>query len=214
MKNVIGKIWLAAILFAFPIAVLSQSDDPVERTNKIIGEIVETSYPELKKAKIEVKTFQSETNYFKSQISFSRFLTFRKLHYIIYVNPEVFRRAAPADGIRAILAHELAHVFYYRRKNRFELLGLAGLINKNFTAKFERKTDLEAIARGYGEGLKSFRRWLYQNIPPNAVAAKKRDYFSPEEIDLLLRILQEKPAMIDVWRKRVPRNLREIEGEK
>jgi hypothetical protein len=132
------------------------------------------------------------------------------LHYVIFVNPEVFRRSAPEDGIRAILAHELAHILYYKRKNRFQLLGLTGLTDKSFTAKFERKADLEAIARGWGEGLKAYRKWLYENIPPKEVNAKKRDYFSPEEIDLMLRILREKPGMIDVWRKRVPRNIEDL----
>lgn len=214
MKTLFGKICLAAILCIFPIAAFSQETEAVEKTQKIVGEIIEKSYPELKTAKIDINTFRSDSNYFKSQFSIERFLTFRRISYVIFVNPEVFRRNAPGDGIRAILAHELAHILYYQRKNRFQLLGLARLADKSFTAKFERRADLVAIARGYGEGLKSYREWLYQNIPPKSVKAKKRDYFSPEEIDLMLRILQEKPEMIDVWRKRVPRSIKEIEGEK
>jgi hypothetical protein len=210
MGEFIGKIYMAAVILTFPIAAFSQSEQAIEKTSKITGEIIEKSYPELKAEKIEIKTFQSDSNYFKTQFSFSRYLKFQKLHYVIFVNPEVFRRNAPEDAIRAILAHELAHVLYYERKNRFELLGLAGLADKSFTAKFERRADLEAIARGYGKGLKSYRSWLYENIPAKTVEAKKRDYFSPEEIDLMLKILREKPEMIDVWRKQVPRNLRAI----
>jgi hypothetical protein len=212
MKKVLVKSSLAAILMIFPIAAFSQ--EAIEKTRKIVSEIIEKSYPELKTSKIEIKTFLSDSNYFKSQFSISRFLTFQKINYVIFVNVDVFRRNASEAGIRAILAHELAHILYYKRKNRIELLGLAGLTNKSFTAKFERKADLESIARGYGEGLKTYRQWLYQNIPPKNVEAKKRDYFSPEEIDLMLQILREKPEMIDVWRKRVPRNMKEIKGEK
>ncbi len=210
MKTFFLEICLAAILISFPIAAFSQDKEAVEKTRKIVGEIIEKSYPELKPAKIEIKLFQSDSNYFKSQFSIARFLTFQKISYVIFVNPEIFRRNAPENGIRAILAHELAHVLYYQRKNRFQLFGLAGLTSKNFTAKFERRADLEAIARGYGEGLKSYREWLYQNIPLKRVKAKQRDYFSPEEIDLMLGILQKKPEMIEVWRKRVPRSLKEI----
>lgn len=209
-----GKICLGAIFCIFPIASFSQKTEVLKHTQTIVNEIIEKSYPELKTAKIEIKTFESESNYFKSQFSVSRFLTFRKIKYVIFVNPQVFRQNAPEDGIRAILAHELAHVSYFKRKNRFQLLGLAALADKGFTAKFERRADLEAMARGYGEGLKSYREWLYQNISPKAVEAKKLDYFSPAEIDLMLRLLREKPEMIDVWRKKVPRNLKEIEGEK
>ena len=214
MKKLSGKICLAVILLFFPIAAFSQSVEAVEKTRKIVGEIIERSYPELKTAKIEIKPFASDSNYFKSQFSIPRFLTFRKISYVIFVNPEVFRRTAPDDAVRAILAHELAHILYYQRKNRFELIGLAALADKSFTAKFERRADLEAIKRGYGSGLKSYREWLYQNIEPKTVEAKKRDYFSPAEIDSILRILREKPEMIDNWRKRVPRSLKEIKGEK
>jgi hypothetical protein len=210
MKRCFGKICLTAIILTFPIAAFSQSNEAIERTRKIVGEIIAKSYPELKPAKIDIKTFQSDSNYFKSQFSVSRFLTFQKLHYVVFVNPEVFRKNAPAAGIRAILAHELAHVLYYKRKNRFELVGLANLADKSFTVKFERRADLEAIGRGYGEGLKSYRRWLYENIPAKETEAKKRDYFSPEEIDLILKILREKPEMLDVWRNRPPRNFNEI----
>jgi hypothetical protein len=215
MKRVFGKICLAAILLTFPIAAFSRDDkETIEKTKKIVGEIIERSFPELKAEKIEIKAFKSESNYFKSQFSIARFLTFQKISYQIFVNPEVFRRRAPESGLRAILAHELAHALYYNRKNRFQLLGLVSLTDKSFTAKFERRADLEAIARGYGEGLKSYREWLYQNIPPKTTEAKKRDYFSLEEIDPILRILREKPETIEVWQKRVPRNLKEIEGEK
>lgn len=211
MNAFFGKICLAAMVLSFPIAAFSQVENEVEKTQALVGEIIEESFPELKTANIEIKSFRSDLNYFKSQFSVARFLTFQKLHYTVLVNPEVFRRNAPMAGIRAILAHELAHVLYYRRKNRFELFTLARLADKDFTARFERRADLEAIARGYGDGLKLYRAWLYQNIPSKMVEAKKRDYFSPEEIDLMLRILREKPAMIDVWRERVPRNLKEIE---
>jgi hypothetical protein len=210
MKEFFGKIILAAILLIFPIAAFSQEKQAIEKTRKLVGEVIEKSFPELKQAQIEIKPFQSESNYFKSQFSVSRFLTFQKLRYVIFVNSEVFLRNAPENGIRAILAHELAHILYYKRKNRFQLTGLAGLTDKSFTAKFERKADLEAIARGYGEGLKSYRKWLYENISLKSVGSKKRDYFSPDEIDLMLKILRQKPEMIEVWRKRVPRNLREI----
>lgn len=213
MKKACGKIYLTAILIILPSAVFPQANEAIERTNKIVGEIIEKSYPELKRSKIEIKLFESNSNFFKSQFSISRFLTFRRINFVIYVNREVFRRSAPDAAVRAILAHELAHVLYYQRKNRFELLGLVGLTDQSFTAKFERRADLEAIARGYGVGLKSYREWLYENIPAKNLKAKKRDYFSPAEIDLMLRILRGKPEIIDVWRKRVPRNLKEIESQ-
>jgi len=210
MKRFFGKICLAAFVLTFPIHAFSQSTETIEKTKNIVAEIIAKSFPELKRTGVEIKTFRSDENFFKSQFSVFRFLTFQSLRYKIFVNPEVFRRATPENAVRAILAHELAHILYYKRKNRFALVGLISLADKSFTAKFERRADLEVIARGYGEGLKSYRKWLYAQISPKTLKAKKRDYFSPEEIDSILLILREKPEMIDIWRAKVPRNLMEI----
>ena len=42
--------------------------------------------------------------------------------------------------------------------------------------------DLEAIRRGYGNGLKSYRRLVYAHIAPSKLQTKLHNYFSPEEI--------------------------------
>ena len=182
----------------------------ISKTQKYVTEIATISYPEIKLKKLRFKAFESDSSFFKARFSIGRFFTFQRMRHLIFVNPKVFERKASEKGIRAILAHELAHVSYYTRKNRFELLGLASLTSKGFTAKFERKADLEAIARGYGSGLIEYRKWLYKNIPTKDLKSKKRNYFSPKEIKLMLTVLKKNPSAIDVWRKRVPRNLGEI----
>jgi hypothetical protein len=181
----------------------------IEKVTKIIAEIAEKSYPEIKLKKIRVRTFASESNFFKARFSFTRYLTFQKMRHLVYVNPQVFTLNAPAEGIRGILAHELAHVLYYTEKNRLELIGLVGLVSVDFTAGFERKADLEAISRGYGEGLIKYREWLYQNIPAKDLEAKKRDYFSPGEISLIMRAIKQNPDLLNKLKKDVPRNLEE-----
>jgi hypothetical protein len=133
------------------------------------------------------------------------------MRYVIQVNPEVFMKNAPEEGVRSILAHELEHIVYYRGKNRGELLGLGNLLtDKSFTAKFERKADLGAIGRGYGIGLRMYRDWLYLNIPSDKMDEKKRNYFSPEEIDLILSVMKNKPDVLQYWRENVPRNINDI----
>ena len=204
----------AAKPFEKPAAQTNVRDEKsaVAETTRIVAEVVKNSYPELQNAQISVKTFDSDSDYFRSRFSFSRFLTFRKLHYIIFVNPRIFEGNALENGIRAIIAHELAHAAYYKRHNRFELLGLINLQSKSFTARFERGADLQAIKRGFGAGLKDYRVWLYRNIPAAKIAAKKRDYFSLEEIELILDAAKEKPDLIDYWIKNVPRDLAAIES--
>ncbi len=200
MKKIIVLLFFLMTL----VTHLSAQGNAVQKTQKIITEVIEKSYPELKTQKIEVKTFKSDSDYFRSRFSFAKYLTFQKMRYIIFVNPKVFAGQAPQNGIRSIIAHELAHVLYYVERNRFELLGLASLSSKSLTQKFERKADLEAIARGYGKGLIEYRKWLYQNIPAKSLAEKERNYFTPQEIDLMLEILQQNPQTIEKWRKKIP----------
>lgn len=188
------------IIFVFTAHFYAQTD-AVQKTQKIINEVIEKSYPELKNKRIEVKIFQSESDYFRARFSYNKYLTFQKMRYIVFVNPQVFAKNAPENGIRSILAHELAHVLYFAERSRFELLGLANLWSKSFTQKFERRADLEAISRGYGEGLKQYRAWLYQNIPTKNLAGKKRDYFAPEEIEKVMILFQQKPEKINDWRE-------------
>jgi len=41
--------------------------------------------------------------------------------------------------------------------------------------------------RGYSQGLKQYRIWLYEHVPQSSLREKKRDYLSPDEIDALQR---------------------------
>ncbi len=182
----------------------------VEKTRALVNEIAKKSFPEIKLKKIRIKTFKSDKSYFKARFSVTRYLTFQRMRHFVFVNPEVFKRNASEEGIRSIIAHELSHILFYTEKNRFELLGLAGLTSGSFEQKFERKTDLIAIQRGYGKGLIEFRRWLYRNVPASNLDTKKKNYFSPNEIELIMKTVKVKPEMFEIWRKKVPKNIDEI----
>lgn len=190
------------------------ADEAMRRTRLIVEEVIRDSYPELKDATIRVQSFDSASDYFRTGFSFGRFLSARKMRYFIRVNPRVFALNAPAEGVRAIVAHELGHVFDFHRRKRIWLLGLVRLSTKGYRAAFERRTDLQAISRGYGEGLKSYRRWLYQNIPAGRLAEKRRNYFSPEEIEAIELQRQRQPEVMRRWFKHPPRNLQEISGQR
>ncbi len=204
MKLTISQIIIVLALFAFPQFLLA--DDAIDRTRKIVDEIVASSYPELKNVLIEIKTFQSESDYFRSSFSMSRYVSFRKMRCVIYVNPEVYQRNAPEIGIRSIIAHELAHAIYFTEHNRLKMLGLAGLLTPGYTSRFEHRADLEAISRNYGAGLRDYREWLYKNVPANKLVEKKRNYYSPGEVDIIIEILKRDPDKIKVWLKNVPLN--------
>ncbi len=183
---------------------------PLDRIRLLVDELIATSYPELRGAEIRLKTFHDETDFFRSRFGIVQFVFGRRMRYLIQVNPKICFLQAPEAGVRAIVAHELAHVHYFKNGNRARLLGLVRLISKGFTARFERRTDLQAISRGYGAGLKEYRQWLYQHVPHQKLPAKQRNYFSPEEIDAILSLSYERPELLTYWLKHVPRNLGEI----
>lgn len=182
----------------------------LERALMLMQAVRASSYPELAGADIRLRPFRSERDFFRTQFKALDFLTGRRMRFVIYVNPRVFEMDAPDEALRAVMAHELAHVLSFSRGKRVRLLGLVRLVSKGFAARFERRTDLVAISRGYGAGLGVYRRWLYRHVTPKRLPEKRRNYFSPEEIDALLAIAGRRPEALRYWLKHVPRNFREI----
>jgi hypothetical protein len=137
-------------------------------------------------------------------------------HEPVQANAAVRVTSAVVEEVRKAsfpeLAHELAHVVSLNRGNRIRRLGLVRLLSKRYTAKFERRTDLEAIHRDYADGLESYRIWVYSHVPPEKLEEKHRNYFSPKEIVAVQKRLLEQPALFAYWSKQIPLNLSQIES--
>lgn len=171
----------------------------------------DASFPELQKKVVKTRKFESSVDYFQTRFSVSRFLLLRPVHYFVEINSQIANSGPSADSVCAILAHELVHILWMSDGNRLHLFGLVRLVSSGYTARFERSTDLEAIRRGYGPGLITFRVWVYKNIPAEALERKQRNYFSPEEIAAIQQMTEAKPELFKYWKKHVPLNLEEIE---
>jgi hypothetical protein len=185
------------------------TDAPLSE-EQLLSEIITRSFPNLIGIDIRVKRFRSEADYFRTSFSATRFATGVKMRYFVLVNPEWRTQGAPIAGVQAILAHELAHVEDLAEEKRIRLFGLAGLLSETRTARFERRADLRAVARGYGPGLKAYRAWLYNHVAAEKLAEKRRDYFSPEEIDAILAATAEHPDLFDYWLRHVPLSLADV----
>jgi hypothetical protein len=188
-----------------------EANDSIAAVRPEIQRVGRSSFPELVHIDLQVRAFRSQSDYFRTRFSWSRFLLLMRMRYFVDVNPALFQRQAPSDGRCAIVAHELAHVASLSRGNRIRRLGLFRLISEGYRVKFERGADLEAIHRGYGDGLKAYRTWVYTHIPPDKLQQKLRNYFSPEEITAIQMKLQEQPDLFEYWKRRVPKNLQEIQ---
>ena len=188
-----------------------EANDSIAAVRPEIQRVGRSSFPELVHIDLRVRAFRSQSDYFRTRFSWSRFLLLMRMRYFVDVNPALFQRQAPSDATCAIVAHELAHVASLSRGNRIRRLGLIRLISERYTVKFERGADLEAIHRGYGDGLKAYRNWVYNHIPPDKRQQKLRTYLSPEEITAIQVKLQEQPDLFEYWKRHVPTNLQEIQ---
>jgi hypothetical protein len=189
-----------------------QADPGITAVGTVLQEIQSVSYPELEHVDLRVRFFRSQSDYFRTRFSLSRFLLPMRMRYFVDVNPALIQNRAPSDGVCAILAHELVHVISLSRGNRIRRFGLIRLLAKGQTTKFERRADLEAIHRGYGDGLKSYRTWVYVHIPPSKLQEKRRNYFSPEEIGAIEKKMLEQPDLFAYWSKHVPMTLLAIDS--
>jgi predicted SprT family Zn-dependent metalloprotease len=81
----------------------------------------------LEDAEITVYDLRSDFDYLQARFTVASFFT-RKLHYMIFFNPEAIRRHVPDDGLRAIVAHELAHINFYESQSRMGLVSLVDLL--------------------------------------------------------------------------------------
>src|SRR5713226_2729972 len=189
-----------------------QADVAIGAASAVILDVRATSFSELAHVDLRVRSFRSQSDYLRTRFSFSRFLLLMPMQYFVDVNPALFQEQAPSDGVCAILAHELVHIVSLSRGNRIRRFGLVRLLSKRQTAKFERRTDLEAIHRGYGDGLRTYRKWVYAHISPNKLQEKRRNYFSPEEIGAIQILLQERPELFGYWNAHVPMSLQEIQN--
>jgi len=187
-----------------------EAEPSLREIARLVEEVRATSYPQLVTVPIKVESMQSDYVFFETRFTIASYLSARTLRYMIFFNSEAMKRGVPPVGLKAIIAHELAHIDYYRAQSRMGLLSLARLVLPSFNTRFERQADLEAIALGYGPGLEEFRKWLYVNIPADRVTEKKRDYYAPEEIDAILSVERTNPKIMHTFERCVPRNLAEI----
>ena len=191
--------------------IIARCDDDVSGEEHMLRELIAQSFPALAHVAIKLKPFHSDSDYFRTSFSAHRFAFGMKMQYVVLVNREWRSRSAPIEGVRSILAHELAHIEDLSHGKRIGLFRLVGLASHEGTARFERRADLTTMARGYGAGLEAYRTWLYGHIRESKVAEKRRDYFSPEEIEAALAAATTRPALFDCWMRDVPLKLADIQ---
>jgi len=192
------------------------TDDPfLDSMNEVadlIAKVRGDAYPELADRQIGLRRWEHEYAFFSSRPIIMSMLTFwRPMRFAIFANPRIFDMEIALEAVEAIMAHELAHTAWYVRQGRWATLGLFRIaISHAAKARFERATDVDALIRGYGPGIKAYRQHIYPRLKPEHREIKGHNYFSPAEIDAAVAGLAECPALGDHWLNRPPMNLDQI----
>jgi hypothetical protein len=181
-----------------------------EQIAAVVRDVRGDAYPELARADITLSTFSSDDAFFESNFSVpSALLGDRK--YTIAVNPRLFEAAVPADALPGVVAHELAHTLDYERRDRPGLVALVPvLLFDDDTARFERWTDLQAVARGYGPSLLRYREWQRGVLTPEQWQRKLLLYYGPQELALLIDVRGRCPHAFYTLLADPPRTTRDI----
>ncbi|MDP2340818.1 MAG: hypothetical protein Q8O67_07670 [Deltaproteobacteria bacterium] len=180
----------------------------------LLEQVRHESFPELAGLQPSTGTLTSSSVFFQSNFdvvaaaggTLSLSIDFNELILVDPPSPE---------ALRAVLAHELAHSLDYQQ--RFAASGpaaLLGLLPMLFWApveeEVERRTDVVAVARGFGPGLLSYRVWLYAHVDADAVKDKRRVYYSPLELALLTTLFERCPQVVPAAIARPPTTARAI----
>ena len=178
----------------------------------LLKKIVAEQYPKLVGKELRVKTFTSDDTYFQSRPQIGSVLNpFGKTCYNILVNEKVFEAELPMEAAEAILAHELGHTLSYVEGGIGGMLGtLLNQGHKHNLAKEERHTDLEAIERGYADGLIKYREWIYPRLSPSDLTDKQRTYLSPDEIRTIADAVEEDPTLMAAFKSNPPTSLEAV----
>ncbi|MBT9544167.1 MAG: M48 family metalloprotease [Candidatus Sericytochromatia bacterium] len=189
----------------------------------LLREIIAETYPELKDITLTTGSFSESDSFFQSNFELQSLFSEQPI-YRIEVNPRIWRLSLPPLALKAVLAHELAHTRdYHLGKNAgaHKLQNVLCVLNQlrlyESLRTYEHRTDLQAIFRGFGPGLKQYREWLYPLLNAEELARKQEVYYTPAEIVALMQALSlsekagKKSELLHYWLEKVPLNLVEIQ---
>jgi hypothetical protein len=144
----------------------------------------EEFFSSLRGTNISIVSFKSDAYYLATGIK-KIFKNKRNREYTIRINEALFDCAPTDRAMKAILAHELVHIKDYVRKGTLGMLGF-GVGYLIAPAKKERSTDYRVLKEGYVNGISEYREWIYPKLSVRDLKRKKKRYYTPEEIDVLV----------------------------
>jgi hypothetical protein len=115
------------------------------------------------------------------------------------------------DTRRYVTAHELAHIVDYHARDAAGLWRFVAEIAVTPWVS-ERRADVIVVDKGYVNELVAYRKWQreWMKNAPDALAARKQNYFTPNEARAADDVRRRCPDVFRTFREHPPRNIREI----
>ncbi|MBL7148376.1 MAG: hypothetical protein ISS82_06120 [Nanoarchaeota archaeon] len=147
-----------------------------EKYRKIVDKLIDESFPKLKKRWIPL----TEAKIFKLKYSAIAFY-FLFFNWVI-VHPKA--RKYSKASLKALFAHELAHLDLIVNMNFFEKIGFAfgWLFTKKGKEKFERDADIHLIKKGYGKERLKLEEESKKTYTKEQLKKKRQGYLTPKEV--------------------------------
>ena len=150
----------------------------------LLGEVQATFHPALDGVSIALEAMDSDQDFFVANLDLSTAgEAGPDRDYRVQYGLRVFEDPPPFAATGAILVHELQHIEDYVAMDTAALAEFAIWYAGGDFAEYERATDEVVLEAGCGEGLKAYRLWLYGQVDAGTEAEKRRDYYTPEEIE-------------------------------
>jgi hypothetical protein len=147
----------------------------------IVKSLIRKDFPKLKRRLIPI----TEAKIFKLKYSAIAFY-FLFFNWII-VHPKA--RKYSRDSLKALFAHELAHLDLIVNMNFFEKIKFAfgWLFTKKGRENFERDTDLHIVRKGYGEELIKLGKQSKKTYTKKDLKKKRKGYLTPRQIKFYIK---------------------------
>ena len=157
----------------------------IHQLEQQVREVQNEYFLDLQSTTVKIILFKSDSYFLQATPHTASLFNKKKNQvYNISVNEKLLDCPPSQIARQAILIHELQHVRDYQSNNSLKI-GWNGLkyISQKFRYAYERKTDEAVLRLGLHQGLSEYRKWVYQWLSPQQLEIKRKQYYTPEEIE-------------------------------
>ena len=166
-------------------------DQTEQRLRLHMTSLIDDHFPELENVPISFRSITPAKTSYTFSVGVERYTYYQSpenRRYIINVNSAMVDQLSSEEVLNALLVHELFHIQDYMKTSSSFLRKRDQKYSKDpgYRIAYERITDLRTMKLGFAEGLKRYRKQLYENLSADQLTRIRKTYYTPEEIEAWL----------------------------